>query len=57
MNDETRKLAVMITAAIIAANDKELSDWDGKRSPRAVAAATEAIAKAQSLVSILERIH
>ena len=35
LKDETRKLAVMIAAAIFAAG--ALSDWDGKRSPRAVA--------------------
>jgi len=52
VNDETRKLAIMIAAAIFAA--KGLSDWDGKRSPRAVAAAANALEKAQFLVSVLE---
>ena len=52
MNDETRKLAVMVSAAIFAA--KSLPDWDGKRSPRAVAAAANAIEKAQFLVAVLE---
>jgi len=52
MNDETRKLAVMIAAAILAA--RALLDWDGRRSPRAIAAVANAIEKAQLLVSTLE---
>ena len=35
MNEETRKLAITIAAAIFAA--RALTDWDGKRSPRLVA--------------------
>jgi hypothetical protein len=49
---ETRKAAVTIAASIFAA--RALSDWDGKRSPRAVAAVANALEKAQFLVSILE---
>lgn len=52
MNDETRKAAVLIAAAMFAA--RALSDWDGKRSPRAVAAVANGIEKAQLLVSALE---
>ena len=52
MNDETRKLAVMIAAAIFAA--RALADWDGKRSPRLVAGVANAIEKAKLLVSTLE---
>ena len=52
MNDETRKAAVLISAAIFAA--RALTDWDGKRSPRAVAAVANAVEKAQFLVSVLE---
>ena len=35
MNEETRKLAITIAAAIFAA--RALTDWDGKRSPLLVA--------------------
>ena len=52
MNDETRKNAMLIAAAIFAA--RALSDWDGKRSPKAVAAVANGVEKAQFLVSILE---
>jgi hypothetical protein len=52
MDDETRKHAVLVATAILAARD--LSDWDGKRSPRAVAAVANALEKAQFLVSILQ---
>ena len=48
----TRKPAVLIAAAIFAA--RALSDWDGKRSPRAVAAIAKAIEKANLLVSIVD---
>ena|SRR5215813_6395138 len=51
MKDETRKAALLIAAAIFAA--RALADWDGKRSPRAVAAIANALEKAQLLVSIL----
>ena len=52
VNKETRKAAVLITAAIFAA--RALTDWDGKRSPRLVAAAANAIENAQFLVAVLE---
>ena len=52
MNNETRKAAVTIAAAIFAA--RALSDWDGKRSPRLVAGVANALEKTQFLVSILE---
>jgi len=52
MNDETRKNALLIAAAIFAA--RALTDWDGKRSPRAVAAIANGIEKANLLVSMLE---
>ena|SRR6516162_6824309 len=52
VNDETRKSAILIAAAIFAA--RTLSDWDGKRSPKAIAAVANAIEKAQLLVSTLE---
>ena len=52
VNDETRKAAVLIAAAIFAA--RALTDWDGKRSPRAIAAVANALEKARLLVSILE---
>ena len=52
VNDETRKAAVTIASAIFAA--RALTDWDGKRSPRAVAAIANGIEKARLLLSILE---
>ena len=52
MNDETRKSTVLIAAAIFAA--RALTDWDGKRSPKAVAGVANALEKARLLVSILE---
>jgi len=52
VNDETRKSAVLIAAAIFAA--KALGDWDGKRSPKAVAAVANGIEKAQFLVATFE---
>jgi len=52
VNDETRKLAITIAAAIFAA--KSLSEWDGRRSPRAVVAVANAVEKAQFLISIIE---
>jgi len=51
-NDETRKLAITIVAAIFAAG--ELTDWDGKRSPRLVAGMANAIEKAKLLVAMVE---
>jgi len=52
VNDKTRKCAMLIAAAIFAA--RVLTDWDGKRSPKAIAAAANGIEKARLLVSILE---
>lgn len=52
MNDETRKLAIVIAAAIFAA--RALTDWDGKRSPRLVASVYDAVEKAKFLISTLE---
>ena len=52
MNEETRKSAVLIAAAIFAA--RSLADWDGKRSPRAIAAVANGIEKAKFLASMLE---
>ena len=42
-----------MAAAIFAA--RSLSDWDGGRSPRAIAAASDAISKAKFLVDEIER--
>ena len=52
MNDENRKSALLIAAAIFAS--RALSDWDGKRSPKAVAAVANGIEKAQLLVRTSE---
>ena len=52
MNDETRKLVITIAAANLAAGD--LTDWDGKRSPRLVAGVANAVEKAKFIVSMLE---
>ena len=51
VNDETRKLAITIAAAIFA---RTLTDWDGKPSPRLVAGVANAVEKATFLVSMLE---
>jgi hypothetical protein len=50
---QDRKQAIVIAAAIFAA--RRLADWDGSRSPRAIAAAADAISKAQFLVDAIER--
>jgi pantothenate synthetase len=50
---QERKQAIVIAAAIFAA--RSLADWDGHRSPRAIAAAADAIEKAQFLVDAIER--
>ena len=42
---QDRKQAIVIAAAIFAA--RSLADWDGRRSPRAIAAAANAIDKAK----------
>jgi len=52
VNEETRKLAITVSAAIFAA--RALTDWDGKRSPRLVASVSDAVEKAKLLVSTLE---
>jgi len=52
VNDESRKLAILLAAAIFAA--RALTDWNGKRSPRLVAAVANAVEKAKFLVSMLE---
>lgn len=49
MNDETRKLAITITAAIFAA--RALTDWDGKRPAKLVVSVYDATEKAKFLVS------
>ena len=46
--------AVIIAAAIFAARDLA-NDWNGGRSPRAIAAAANAIEKAKFLVEEIER--
>lgn len=51
---QDRKLAIVIAAAIFAARDLA-QDWNGGRSPRAIAAAANAIEKAKFLVEELER--
>jgi hypothetical protein len=50
---QARHQAILVAAAIFAA--RGLTDWDGGRSPRAVAAASDAIAKAKFLVEEMER--
>lgn len=56
MEDERKQAqqqAILVAAAIFAA--RSLQDWDGGRSPRATADASDAIAKAKFLVEELER--
>lgn len=50
---QERQQAILVAAAIFAA--RSLTDWDGGRSPRAIAAANDAIAKAKFLVEEIER--
>lgn len=50
---QSRQQAILLAAAIFAA--RSLADWDGGRSPRAIAAASDAIAKARFLVEEIER--
>lgn len=50
---QTRQQAIVVAAAIFAA--RALTDWDGGRSPRAIAAAADAIDKAKFLVQEIER--
>ena len=54
MDEQTRKQAIIIAAAIFAARDLA-TDWKGGRSPRAIAAAANAIDKAKFLVEEIER--
>jgi hypothetical protein len=51
---QDRKQAIIIAAAIFAARDLA-QEWNGGRSPRAIAAAADAISKAQFLVEVIER--
>jgi hypothetical protein len=51
---QDRKQAIIIAAAIFAARDLA-TDWNGGRSPRAIAAASNAIEKAKFLVEEIER--
>jgi hypothetical protein len=51
---QERKQAIVIAAAIFAARDLA-KDWNGGRSPRAIAAAANAIDKAKFLVEEIER--
>jgi hypothetical protein len=50
---QAKQQAIVMAAAIFAA--RSLSDWDGGRSPRAIAAASDAISKAKFLVEEIER--
>ena len=51
---QDRKQAITIAAAIFAARDLA-TNWNGGRSPRAIAAAANAIEKAKFLVEEIER--
>ncbi len=51
---QDRKQAIVIAAAIFAARDLA-QEWNGGRSPRAIAAAANAIDKAKFLVEEIER--
>ena len=51
---QDRKQAIIIAAAIFAARDLA-TDWNGGHSPRAIAAAANAIDKAKFLVEEIER--
>jgi len=50
---QAKQQAIVMAAAIFAA--RSLGEWDGGRSPRAVAAASDAISKAKFLVEEIER--
>jgi len=50
---QDKQQAIVVAAAIFAA--RSLTDWDGGRSPRMIAAASDAIAKAKFLVEEIER--
>jgi hypothetical protein len=51
---QDRKQSIIIAAAIFAARDLA-QEWNGGRSPRAIAAAANAIDKAKFLVGEIER--
>jgi len=53
LQKQARQQAMVMAAAIFAA--RSLTDWDGGRSPRALAAAADAIAKAKFIVEEIER--
>ena len=56
MDEKTKqeyRLSIVIAAAIFAA--RGLADWDGRRSPRAVATVHDAIAKARFLLELLDQ--
>ena len=53
LHKQAKQQAIVMAAAIFAA--RSLSDWDGGRSPRAIAAASDAISKAKFLVEEIER--
>jgi hypothetical protein len=53
LQKQARQQAFVMAAAIVAA--RSLNDWDGGRSPRAIAAASDAISKAKFLVEEIER--
>ena len=52
VNDETRKLATALAAAIFA--PRALTEWDGKLPPKLVAGVHDAVEKAKFLVSAIE---
>jgi hypothetical protein len=51
--DERKQQLLILAAAIFAA--RSLHDWDGKRSPKAVASVSNAIDKAKFLLDEIER--
>jgi len=53
LQKQAKTQAIVMAAAIFAA--RSLSDWDGGRSPRAIAAASDAISKARFLIEEIER--
>jgi len=53
LQKQAKQQAIVMAAAIFAA--RSLSEWDGGRSPRAIAAASDAISKAKFLVEEIER--
>ncbi|HKD01631.1 MAG TPA: hypothetical protein VKB77_04355 [Terriglobales bacterium] len=53
LQKQAKTQAIVMAAAIFAA--RSLSDWDGGRSPRAIAAASDAISKAKFLIEEIER--